>query len=124
LTFTNRSDGGFTVGALLARSPPSKAALLVGGKSRSMKILIVDDHPIVRSGLRRLLAPEAEEIQGAATGQLALSIFRASRPTVTVLDLNLPGISGLEVIERLRIVDPNARILAGTLPEYDGKGLM
>lgn len=76
-----------------------------------MKILIVDDHPIVRSGLRRLLAAEAEEIQEAATGQSALSIFRASRPTLTILDLNLPGISGLEVIERLKAVDPKARIL-------------
>jgi two-component system, NarL family, invasion response regulator UvrY len=76
-----------------------------------MKILIVDDHPIVRSGLRRLLAAEAEEIQEAATGQSALSIFRAYRPTVIVLDLNLPGISGLEVIERLKAVDPKARIL-------------
>lgn len=76
-----------------------------------MKILIVDDHPIVRSGLRRLLADEAEEIQEAATAQLALSIFRVSRPTLIILDLNLPGISGLEVIERLKAVDPKARIL-------------
>jgi len=76
-----------------------------------MKILIVDDHPIVRSGLRRLLAGEAEEIQEAATGQAALGIFRASRPTLIILDLNLPGISGLEVIERLKVVDPKARIL-------------
>jgi two-component system, NarL family, invasion response regulator UvrY len=76
-----------------------------------MKILIVDDHPIVRSGLRRLLAAEAEEIQEAATGQSALGIFRASRPTLVVLDLNLPGISGLEVIERLKLADRDARIL-------------
>jgi two-component system invasion response regulator UvrY len=76
-----------------------------------MKILVVDDHPIVRSGLRRLLAAEAEEIQEAANGQSAVSVFRASRPTLIILDLNLPGISGLEVIERLKIVDPKARIL-------------
>jgi two-component system, NarL family, invasion response regulator UvrY len=76
-----------------------------------MKILIVDDHPIVRSGLRRLLAAEAEEIAEAATGQVALSMFRASRPTLTIVDLNLPGISGLEVIERLKVIDPKVRIL-------------
>jgi two-component system, NarL family, invasion response regulator UvrY len=76
-----------------------------------MKILIVDDHPIVRSGLRRLLAGAAEEIQEAATGQSAISIFREFRPALTILDLNLPGISGLEVIERLKVVDPKARIL-------------
>jgi two-component system, NarL family, invasion response regulator UvrY len=76
-----------------------------------MKILIVDDHPIVRSGLRRLLAAETEEIQEAATGQSALSVFRTFRPNLIILDLNLPGISGLEVIERLKVVDPKARIL-------------
>jgi two-component system, NarL family, invasion response regulator UvrY len=76
-----------------------------------MKILIVDDHPIVRSGLRRLLAAEVEEIEEAATGQVALSMFRASRPTLIIVDLNLPGISGLEVIERLKVIDPKARIL-------------
>jgi two-component system, NarL family, invasion response regulator UvrY len=76
-----------------------------------MKILIVDDHPIVRSGLRRLLAAEAEEMEEAATGQVALGMFRASRPTLVIVDLNLPGISGLEVIERLNVIDPKARIL-------------
>lgn len=77
-----------------------------------MKILIVDDHPIVRSGLRRLLAAEAgEEIQEAANGKEALSIFRTWRPTLIILDLNLPGIGGLAVIERLKVVDPDARIL-------------
>lgn len=77
-----------------------------------MKVLIVEDHPIVRSGLRRLLAAEAgEDIQEAADGQEALAIFKAWRPTVTVLDLNLPGLGGLGVIERLKAVDPEARIL-------------
>jgi two-component system invasion response regulator UvrY len=77
-----------------------------------MKILIVEDHPIVRSGLRKLLAAEAgEEIQEAASGQEALAIFKAWRPAVTILDLNLPGLGGLGVIERLKAIDPEARIL-------------
>ncbi len=76
-----------------------------------MKVLIVDDHPIIRAGLRQLLAAEAEEMLEAEDGPLALAMFRASRPTLTILDLNLPGISGLEVIERLKVADPAARIL-------------
>jgi two-component system, NarL family, invasion response regulator UvrY len=76
-----------------------------------MRILIVEDHPVVRSGLRRLLAADAEEIQEAASGHEALAMFRALRPTVVIIDLNLPGISGLEVIGRLKVVDPDARIL-------------
>jgi DNA-binding NarL/FixJ family response regulator len=77
-----------------------------------VKVLIVEDHPIVRSGLRRMLAAEAEEeIREAANGQEALAIFKAWRPAVTVLDLNLPGLGGLGVIERLKAADPDARIV-------------
>ena len=77
-----------------------------------MKVLIVEDHPIVRNGLRRLLAAEGElEIREAANGKEALSIFREQRPGLVILDLNLPGIGGLEVIARLKIADPNARVL-------------
>jgi two-component system, NarL family, invasion response regulator UvrY len=79
-----------------------------------MKILIVDDHPIVRAGLRRLLAAQTEtetEVWEAASGKEALSVFKQQRPTLVVLDLNLPGIGGLELIARLKVVDPAARIL-------------
>lgn len=77
-----------------------------------MKLLIVDDHPIVRSGLRRLLAAEPQvEIAEAATGQEAIATFRELRPDLVILDLNLPGISGLEVLGRLRIEDAKARVL-------------
>jgi two-component system, NarL family, invasion response regulator UvrY len=77
-----------------------------------MKLLIVDDHPIVRSGLRRLLAAEPQlDIAEATTGQEAVSAFRELRPDLVILDLNLPGISGLEVLGRLRIENPKARIL-------------
>jgi len=77
-----------------------------------MKILIVDDHPIVRAGLRRLLTAEPEiEIREAASGREALSVFREQQPTLVILDLNLPGIGGLEVLARLKAVDPDARIL-------------
>jgi DNA-binding NarL/FixJ family response regulator len=77
-----------------------------------MQILIVDDHPVVRAGLRRLLATEPGcEIREAADGKEALSLCKAHHPAVVVLDLNLPGIGGLETIARLRRADPGARIL-------------
>ena len=77
-----------------------------------MKVLIVDDHPIVRAGLRRLLTEEPEiEIREAAGGRDALSIFREQRPTLVILDLNLPGIGGLEVLARMKSVDSGARVL-------------
>ncbi len=77
-----------------------------------MKILIVDDHPIVRAGLRRLLAAEpGAEIREAADGKAALTAFREQQPNLVVLDLNLPGIGGIEVISRLKTADPGARVL-------------
>lgn len=77
-----------------------------------MKILVVDDHPIVRSGLRRLLTGEpGYEVREAAGGREALAAFREWRPGLVVLDLSMPGIGGLEVIPRLRLEDPAVRIL-------------
>jgi DNA-binding NarL/FixJ family response regulator len=77
-----------------------------------MKILIVDDHPVVRAGVRRLLAVEpVTEVHEAADGKEALDALRGQRPTLVILDLNLPGLGGLEVIARLKNADPQARIL-------------
>ena len=54
-----------------------------------MKILIVDDHPIVRAGLRRLIAADpAAEIHEAADGKVALSVFKEQHPALVILDLN------------------------------------
>ena len=76
-----------------------------------MKILIVDDHPIVLAGLRRLLAGDGRhEMREAAEGKEALGIARQYRPDLVILDLNLPGLGGLELIKRLRIDDPETRI--------------
>ena len=77
-----------------------------------MKVLIVDDHPIVRAGLRRLLAADQTIVATeAATGQEAIASFRESLPDLVILDLNLPGMGGLEVLGRLKIENPNVRVL-------------
>jgi two-component system, NarL family, invasion response regulator UvrY len=77
-----------------------------------MKVLIVDDHPIVRAGLRRLLAVEPHlDIDEAATGQEAVSAFRDVQPDLVILDLNLPGISGLELLGRLRVENDKVPVL-------------
>lgn len=77
-----------------------------------MKILLVDDHAVVRSGLRRLLAdlPRAD-VHEAATGREALAAVRAGRPEVVVLDLNLPGLGGVELLRRVLQEHPAARVL-------------
>jgi two-component system invasion response regulator UvrY len=77
-----------------------------------VKILIVDDHPIVRAGLRRLLtaAPQID-ICEAASGREALRVLREQQPALVILDLNLPDIGGLEVLARLKAFSPDARVL-------------
>ena len=77
-----------------------------------MKILLIDDHAIVRSGLRRLFAAlPGVQISEAATGREALALVRAERPALIVLDLNLPGLGGLELLRRVLTEHPGARVV-------------
>ena len=77
-----------------------------------MKLLIVDDHPIVRSGLRRLFAGQPEiELFEAASGKEALALARSERPDLAIVDLNLPGMGGFDIIARLVREEKRPRIL-------------
>jgi two-component system, NarL family, invasion response regulator UvrY len=77
-----------------------------------MKVLLVDDHSVVRSGLRALLTSVAEiHVSEAATGRDALLRLRLDRPDLVLLDLNLPGIGGLELLRRMLAEHPDVRIL-------------
>jgi two-component system invasion response regulator UvrY len=77
-----------------------------------VKVLLVDDHAIVRSGLRRLFsALPGVQIGEAATGREALAMVRADQPALIVLDLNLPGLGGLELLRRLLAEHSEARVV-------------
>ncbi len=72
-----------------------------------MRILLVDDHAIVRSGLRRMLAMGSDaEILEAATGRESLAIARSQSLDLIILDLNLPELGGVELVARLRQIGP------------------
>ena len=92
-----------------------------------MKILVVDDHAVVREGIRRLLATIAgAEIHEAATAQDALALSRSVSPDVIVLDINLDGSSGLELLRRLKADNVAARIVMFTMhsePSYAMRAL-
>ncbi|MET1045358.1 MAG: response regulator transcription factor [Hyphomicrobium sp.] len=77
-----------------------------------MKILIVDDHGVVREGLRKLFVAhfEADVLETAGIDD-ALAVHARERPDVTVLDLNLDGAGGLEVLRRIINADSNARVI-------------
>jgi two-component system NarL family response regulator len=88
---------------------------------RSMiRVLIADDHQVVREGLTAIINRQADlEVVGqAASGEEAIEVFREQSPDVTLMDLRLPGIDGIETIIRLRSISPTARVLV--LTTYDG----
>jgi DNA-binding NarL/FixJ family response regulator len=77
-----------------------------------MKILLVDDHAVVRAGVRRLLATEPDvSILEAESSPTALDLYRRERPDIVILDLNLVGSSGLELLRRLLQSDKAAKVL-------------
>lgn len=78
------------------------------------RVIIADDHPITRSGIRRYLenASDIEIIDEADNGELALELAREKSPDVLLLDMELPGISGVEVAKALSEENAQIRILA------------
>jgi len=87
----------------------------------SIRILIVDDHPIMRVGLAALLASskEMEMVAEAGSGEEAVTLFARHLPDITLMDLRLPGISGVETIRRIRGQFPKARFIVLTTYEGD-----
>ena len=79
----------------------------------AIRIMLVDDHAIVREGVRHVLAatPGLEVVGEAGDGDTALALAQECLPDVVVLDLSLPGLSGLEVTRQLRVLLPAVRIL-------------
>ncbi len=81
-----------------------------------IKVLIVDDHALVRMGIRRLLEdlPDMEVVAEAESGEVALALVKTHQPDVVLLDMKMPGIDGWEVTRRLKKSNPNVRVIAVT----------
>jgi len=78
-----------------------------------IRVMLVDDHALVRMGFRMLLADAQVEVVGeAGDGELACQDYPRLRTDVVVMDLSMPGMGGLEAVRRLLAQDPKARILA------------
>ncbi len=84
-------------------------------------MLCVDDHRIVREGIGLIIdrEPDMKVVGSAATGEEAVALFARERPDVTLMDLQLPTMSGLDAIHAIRREDPDARIIVLTMYQGD-----
>ncbi len=86
-----------------------------------IRILIADDHPVFRFGLRALLnaMPDTEVVGEGTTGDEVLALADSVRPDVILMDINMPGVNGIEATRRIREANLDIRILMVTMLEDD-----
>lgn len=86
---------------------------------KAIRVMLVDDHAVVRSGLRRLLEQDhgVVVVGDAADGEQAYQLYNEFRPDVLVMDMSMPGISGLEALRRILTRDPSAKVVIFSMHE-------
>src|SRR5438876_4584580 len=85
-----------------------------------IRILIAEDHTVVRDGLAAIIKqqPDMDVVAEAGDGQQAVELWKRHEPDVTLMDLRMPGLDGVDAIYAIRACDPNARIVV--LTTFDG----
>jgi DNA-binding NarL/FixJ family response regulator len=88
---------------------------------RTIRVLVADDHPVVRAGVRELLAEEADiaVVGEARDGGEAVALALAERPDVVVMDVAMPVLSGLDTTRRICASTPDMRVLVLTAHQGD-----
>jgi DNA-binding NarL/FixJ family response regulator len=89
--------------------------------SEKIKIMVVDDHPLMRVGVASIVNARSDMtvVAQAGTGEEAVPLFQKYRPDVTLMDLRLPGMSGVDAIRSIRATHPGARFVVLTTYEGD-----
>ena len=87
-----------------------------------LRVLVADDHPLFRDGLRAMLAstPDMELVGEASTGEEAIFLAAELQPDVIVMDIQMPGVGGIEATRRIVQSSPHVRVLVVTMFEDDG----
>jgi NarL family two-component system response regulator LiaR len=88
---------------------------------RAIRVVVADDHKVVRAGIRELLAdePDIEVVGEARNGHEAVELALAQRPDVVVMDINMPELSGVEATRQIRAAAPAVRVLVLTAYQDD-----
>jgi len=92
----------------------------LGESDRAIRVLCVDDHPLIRKGIASILAnePDMDLVAEASDGREAIRVYRESHPDVTLMDLRMPELDGIAATKAIREEFPAARIIA--LTSYEG----
>ncbi|MBC7839402.1 MAG: response regulator [Nitrospiraceae bacterium] len=96
--------------------------------NKKTKILVVNDEESIRALLQKVLAGQQRTIVLAEEGRKAIEMFRRERPDVTILDLRMPDVSGLNVLKEIRAMNPSATVIiysgmAGGTAEQQARAL-
>lgn len=85
-----------------------------------IRIVIADDHELMRRGVRHLLSSEGHEVVGeAATGRELIAVAEKTRPDLVIVDIGMPGLNGLDAVKRIRKLLPQVRAVVLTMHETD-----
>src|SRR5690606_18726044 len=86
-----------------------------------IKVLLVDDHAVLRDGLSSLISlePDMEVVGEARDGEEAINLVESTRPDVVLMDINMPGMSGVEAIRRIHARHPQVAVLVLTMYDRD-----
>jgi two-component system NarL family response regulator len=87
----------------------------------SHAVLVVDDHSLVRTGVVNIIAhePDLRVVAEASNGAEAVDAFAAHRPDVTLMDLRMPVMEGVEAVRQIRLLDPHAKVIVLTTYDTD-----
>ncbi|HEY7357254.1 MAG TPA: hybrid sensor histidine kinase/response regulator transcription factor [Ktedonobacterales bacterium] len=118
-----QSQTAFPPARQASATPPARAmpAALPGASAGRIRMLVADDHAVIRAGMRRLLEsyPDFEVVGEAADGLEALAEAQDLGPQVILMDMRMPGMNGLEALRQLRASNPDLRILMISAYEED-----